>query len=166
MNVYFAKFIKALHIINKEGISTFLKLLKVKLFKNNDAMFNIEESNFNSSSNTLFLRRLSFSQLSKFLHRRMQYNTFILSLSHNDYTKSVGGVQLKINDEQVAANKSGVGYLHIYPRFSRPTLVFGDEPFFLGINLDGKAIGYIEGNFLLQAAGSRACIRACTASSR
>lgn len=65
-----------------------------------------------------------------------------LSVSHDRYTHSVGGVQILVSDEQLAFNARGQAYLHIAPRTPRLSLAPGDEaPFYLHATLDGAYVG-------------------------
>jgi len=89
-------------------------------------------------------------QLIKKVEEHLVNEDFIISISHDNYVESTGGVQIKISDEQATYNNNGISYLHIYPYRPSPFLAFEDKPFYLGINCDGKNIGISEGEgFLL-----------------
>jgi hypothetical protein len=79
---------------------------------------------------------------------------WIISLSHDDYRVSVGGVQHCINLEQLAAHRKGWRYLHIFPLDSRPLLVEEAEwrNLRFGVNVDGKYAGVTRGEQLLTIA--------------
>ena len=88
-------------------------------------------------------------QLSKKLLECLASNEYVISLSHDDYTRIVGGVQLVVNDEQVTYNERGIDYLHIYPFITNPRLLRNHESFVIGINCNGKSIGALNsGDFL------------------
>lgn len=57
------------------------------------------------------------------LVERLSRHPLIVSVSHDDYTRSVGGIQNCINMEAQAAAEAGIDYLHLYPRTSRSWLV-------------------------------------------
>jgi hypothetical protein len=62
----------------------------------------------------------------------------VLSVSHDRYTRSVGGVQILVSDEQLAFNARGVAYLHIAPETPRLALAPAAEtPFCIQATLDG-----------------------------
>ena len=65
-----------------------------------------------------------------------------VSVSHDRYTQSIGGVQILIADEQAASNDRNETYLHIAPITARLMLAPpGDEPFPLHITINGAYIG-------------------------
>lgn len=76
---------------------------------------------------------------------------WIVSLSHDDYRVSVGGVQHCINLEQLAAQRNGWRYLHIFPLDSRPLLAEDADwqNLRFGVNVDGKHVGVARGLKLL-----------------
>jgi glycosyltransferase involved in cell wall biosynthesis len=96
-------------------------------------------------------RRIYADSLAERLHERMLGSTYILALSHDDYPRNVGGVQIRLSDEQETCNRKGISYLHLYPFAYSPTLVYGDAPFIVGVNLDGESIGTAEGEDVITA---------------
>ncbi len=75
-------------------------------------------------------------------------NEYIISISHTNYTQNVGGVEIRIMDEQKAYNKGDIDYLHIYPILARhPEL--GNELRYFGINCNGDGIGVTDREGLL-----------------
>jgi hypothetical protein len=75
-----------------------------------------------------------------------------VSVSHDRYTESVGGVQILVADEQAAFNRRNETYLHIAPAVARPTLAPpGAEPFLLHLTIDGAYIGLADHDHLTQA---------------
>ncbi len=67
----------------------------------------------------------------------------IISMSHDEYTLNVGGIQNCLGDEQRAANFVGVSYLHLAP--TSPSLyLWPDTPpsARITITVDGERIGH------------------------
>lgn len=78
---------------------------------------------------------------------------FVVSVSHDDYALSLGGVQNIIGDECAEFRKRGVCYLHLCP--TRPMRWLADassgDDFVFALRLDGKALGRANFTTLLQA---------------
>jgi hypothetical protein len=53
----------------------------------------------------------------------------------------------------LALNARGISYLHIYPYNQKLTLAREDEPFYLGINCDGKKVGVSDRDQFMAALG-------------
>lgn len=152
MKRQFAKASRALYIVQTEGFGAFLKRLRSRLIKNKyDGLTGSMELEVGHAARTPLLRKLSLPTLTRILERRLQGHGLILALSQDDYTKNVGGVQLRIMDEQIAVNDHGVNYLHVYPCVPKNILVFDEGPFIVGARLDGKAIGFADGDVFLTA---------------
>ncbi len=67
----------------------------------------------------------------------------ILSLSHDDYARNYGGVQLVIGDEQAAFSRIGWRYLHVSPAIPLPMLA-NPQPagdFAVSLRIDAEWIG-------------------------
>ena len=65
-----------------------------------------------------------------------------VSVSHDRYTQSVGGVQILVADEQAAFNARDEVYLHIAPVVPRLILVPREEQsFLLDLTINGEYIG-------------------------
>ena len=65
-----------------------------------------------------------------------------VSVSHDRYTRNIGGVQILVSDEQLAFNARGEAYLHIAPAVPRLTLApEGASPFYVHATLDGAYVG-------------------------
>jgi len=65
----------------------------------------------------------------------------VLSVSHDRYTRSVGGVQIVVSDEQLAFSARDVAYLHIAPETPRLALAPAAEaPFCIQLTLDGAYV--------------------------
>ncbi|MBV8474838.1 MAG: hypothetical protein JO107_01255 [Hyphomicrobiales bacterium] len=70
----------------------------------------------------------------------------VVSLSHDEYTKNVGGVQIRVSDEQSAINQAGAAYIHFAP--ARPVLHVRDDKDFdalaLALTIDGTSVGAVR----------------------
>lgn len=93
---------------------------------------------------------LMASKLRALLQKRLK-NKFHLALSHDDYLTVTGGVQVYVFDEQKAALSNGDSYLHIYPFKKTGTTRPERAILYLGLNLDGQALGCTESAELLDA---------------
>ncbi|MDP9932886.1 hypothetical protein [Variovorax paradoxus] len=81
-----------------------------------------------------------------------EHDQVVISVSHDDYATSAGGIQNIIGDECKAFRARGVGYLHLCP--VRPMRGLADasaEDFSFALRLDGMAIGRTSGLALRQA---------------
>jgi hypothetical protein len=78
-----------------------------------------------------------------------------LTFSHDDYTAHLGGVQLCLRREAVAAARSGRDHLHLFPAEPWPVLR-AKEPSLLGVVWNGKAVGAWPAAALAQALKGRA----------
>ncbi len=75
-----------------------------------------------------------------------------VSISHDRYTDSIGGVQILVADEQAAFNRQNETYLHLAPAVARLMLAPGaEEPFLLHLTIDGGYIGLTSYDDLIQA---------------
>jgi hypothetical protein len=75
-----------------------------------------------------------------------------LSISHDRYTESVGGVQILVADEQAAFNRQNETYLHLAPAAARLMLApAGETPFLLHLTIDGGYIGLTTYDDMAQA---------------
>ncbi len=80
---------------------------------------------------------------------RLKSLPFSLALSQDDYVHVVGGVQLKLADQQREMNLHGQAYLHLSPYLVRNTLDFSDQPGVMRLTLDGQFLGYVDDETLL-----------------
>ncbi|MGJ3703233.1 hypothetical protein [Variovorax sp. AFSI2.2] len=77
---------------------------------------------------------------------------FVISVSHDDYALSVGGIQNIIGDELAEFRDRGIGYLHLCS--ARPIRWLADassDDFVFALRLDGEALGRANGVTLQQA---------------
>ncbi|WP_213460652.1 hypothetical protein [Thiocapsa sp.] len=67
----------------------------------------------------------------------------ILSLSHDDYARNYGGVQLVIGDEQATFSRTGWRYLHVSPAIPLPMLADPEpaDDFAVSLRIDTKWTG-------------------------
>lgn len=79
----------------------------------------------------------------------------VLSVSHDDYTRNVGGIQLCLALEQKAFNDAGALYLHLSPWQPLPVLAGNrTERIALRVICDGEELGSVLGNELVGVVGS------------
>ncbi len=78
---------------------------------------------------------------------------FVVSLSHDNYLESVGGVQICLCDEQRWFNENRIGYVHIFPTNARPTLARPEEEFYVSMNCDGQWLAACPADTALEALG-------------
>lgn len=74
---------------------------------------------------------------------------FVLALSQDNYLSVVGGVQLKLADQQRELNEQGMAFLHLSPYLVRSTLDFSDQSGVMRLNLDGQFLGFVDDETLL-----------------
>lgn len=66
---------------------------------------------------------------------------FALTVSHDDFSRHVGGVQLRIRGEAEAYRAAGLRHLHLFPGHGVLQTVAGGDPV-LGILVDGRLLGH------------------------
>ncbi len=94
---------------------------------------------------------LDVEELTRLLSARLPCERLVVSLSHDAYTREVGGIQILIADEQVRFVADGAAYLHLAPVLPRLTLVRDGVPNPLRGTLDGAELGCFEASVLLNA---------------
>jgi len=67
---------------------------------------------------------------------------FSLAISQDDYLNIVGGVQLKLLNQQRQMNNEGLAFLHLSPYSPRTSLDFSQQEGIVRINLDGEFLGF------------------------
>lgn len=72
-----------------------------------------------------------------------------LTVSHDDFTANLGGVQLCLQREAAAAAEEGFDHLHLYPVNSRPMLRTGSEAEPLGVVWNGRTLGAFAADTVL-----------------
>ena len=83
-------------------------------------------------------------------------STMVVSVSHDDYPRAVGGVQALIGQEQSDFNARGVCYLHLSPERARGRLSGpADGVNFLRLIVDKTTIGYADPATLVAALSAK-----------
>lgn len=78
-----------------------------------------------------------------------------LTVSHDDYTANLGGVQLCLQREAAAAEAEGFDHLHLFPLHSRPMLRRPGEASPLGVIWNGRTLGGFEPQVVAGAVAAR-----------
>ncbi len=79
-------------------------------------------------------------------------SALVLSVSHDPYTRVVGGTQIFIADEEARFRAEGAVYLHVSPVVPRLRLASAaDGPLFLRLTLDGTEVGHLDAPALATA---------------
>ncbi|MFE1600875.1 hypothetical protein [Methylobacterium sp. ID0610] len=81
---------------------------------------------------------------------------FVIGLSHDEYTRTYGGVQICIGQEQSEANARGLSYVHIAP--ARPVLAFRhdqDSDDLVTLTVDGERVGHARHDDVIASLGGR-----------
>jgi hypothetical protein len=89
---------------------------------------------------------ISAAQLTTWLDKiRKKHRTgLVVSLSHDCYTRVIGGTQIFISDEQKRFNAKGCGYIHLSPRLARLSLAPKSTRFQVRIVADGEYVGLLD----------------------
>jgi len=146
---------KALRIIKEQGLSALLDRMKSKVDPARDFDFT-QRSALSSSTpkegKAIFVGRiLNKNQLVAKIQAGLPGQRTRLSFSHDDYLSSVGGLQIRVADEQEQVNLAGNNYLHIFPYGASLTLTKFDLNSIIGINLNGKRIGFTNPNTFVES---------------
>lgn len=72
---------------------------------------------------------------------RTGFRDLYLTVSHDDYRKNVGGVQLCLQQEAAQMASRGVDHLHLFPARFWPVVRPADQPGKLGVVLNDKLLG-------------------------
>ena len=68
----------------------------------------------------------------------------VISISHDDFTESLGGAQITIADEMQALVQAGFAYLHLCPSQPLPMLAPpGADDLLLRVRLSGRSLGVV-----------------------
>lgn len=97
---------------------------------------------------------ITLEKLSTLIKAAIVQNRLLLSISHDDYKMTFGGVQNLIEDEQLAFARHGWTYLHISPTVY-PVALADDvtaDMFVVSLRLNGKLIGRVPFSYLLELA--------------
>ncbi len=158
VEIFFIKVQKTFHILKEEGFKTLISRIKTKANIRSRST-SIQPDSFSdhiiTESKAIFIGKiLSKEKIQSKIVSLLADSKIRIAFSHDNYLENVGGLQLKIADEQLAVNRSGKGYLHIFPYGAGLSLVEFNEDSVIGINLNGEWVGYthpqILTNFLLE----------------
>ena len=145
---------KAWHILKNQGVKALLNRLKSKTNLRTSLTSEWLTTNptaAKTDAKAIFIgKTLSKEKLSSKMTSQLLGSEIRIALSHDNYLDNVGGLQLKIADEQLETNRSGKGFLHIFPYGAGLTLVEFDPESVVGINLNGNWIGYTHPQTLLE----------------
>lgn len=81
--------------------------------------------------------------------RRLAGYQLIVSISHDDYNRNIGGVQSCIKIEEKAVRDAGADYLHLHPTTNRAWLAPSDKDPVFGVTVNGEHVGSVEAGDLL-----------------
>lgn len=86
-----------------------------------------------------------YKTLAEAIAEKLQYQQFVITFSHDDYLKSIGGIQLYLQDEQNALLDNEISYIQLFPTIHRPFELSPDPlDFQLTIQVDGHKIGSVK----------------------
>lgn len=85
---------------------------------------------------------------------RLADKPHVFSISHDDYTRNVGGIQNCIAIEEREVRKAGSHYVHVWPKIHRTWLAPSFEELVLGLAVDGAVHGTFRARDLLDAIGT------------
>lgn len=143
---------KALSILIEKGPKALIEAYKERRRTQKSIVLNAQKPLKKKTYDTKVVkyrgRTLSREKLCQHLSALNQ--CVVLALSQDNYIDVNGGVQLTIGKEAQKFLFDKKSFLHIFPHWARTTLDFSDGAAWYGISLDGKLLGYIEENVLLE----------------
>lgn len=71
------------------------------------------------------------------------FSNLIMAISHDNFIENIGGVQSVLNFEKQGLIKAGFDQLHIFPKIPIDRIGKVDNNLIVGINFNGKFLGYI-----------------------
>jgi glycosyltransferase involved in cell wall biosynthesis len=144
---------KALHILKKQGVNALIARIKTKAniqTSRTSRQLNAKSTQAITDTKAIFIGRIfSKEKLESRLTSALQGSVIRIAFSHDNYLENVGGLQLKIADEQLEVNRSGKDYLHIFPYGAGLTLTEFNDDSVIGINLNGGWVGYTHPQILI-----------------
>ena len=78
-----------------------------------------------------------------------------VTVSHDDFTAHLGGVQLCLQRESAAANAAGRDHLHLYPMAAWPTVRAADPELATGVLWNGRDLGGFTASQIVAALQAR-----------
>jgi glycosyltransferase involved in cell wall biosynthesis len=151
--LFMRRFKKSLKVLSEEGPRELIKRIKVVMrsyWRNELPTKTLKTLEYDTSPVHFIGRKLNQEGLERALGK-LREKPFVLAFSQDNYLKVIGGVQLKIADQQREMNDKGLSYLHLSPFKARTTLDFSNKPGVMNLNLDGQFVGYIDDETLLSA---------------
>jgi hypothetical protein len=85
--------------------------------------------------------------------------SLFITVSHDAYVDSVGGVQLCLKREAAALAEGGWSHLHLYPAVPSPVSDFETLDPVMGVVIDGQVFGAVFARESMQWAGPKAFIQ-------
>ena len=150
---FLIKIQKAVHILKTQGLEALISRLRTKTNirpVRTSRQLNAKSTQAITDTKAIFIGRiLTKEKLESKMTSALQGSVIRIAFSHDNYLENVGGVQLKIADEQLEANRSGKGYLHIFPYGAGLALVEFNDDSVIGINLNGEWVGYTRPQILI-----------------
>lgn len=159
VELFLIKAQKALHILRKEGVTALVSRVKTKTnIRVNRASKpdNAESIQAITDAKAIFIGKiLRKEKLHLKLASALIGSDINISFSHDNYLENIGGLQLKIADEQLEVNRTGKGYLHIFPYGASISLVDFNDDSVIGVNLNGLWVGYTRPQILIDYLSER-----------
>ena len=85
-----------------------------------------------------------------------------VSISHDDFTANLGGVQLCLTREAKAMRAAGVTHIHLYPAAPGLVIDFERERPLVGVLVNGKRVGLFSAETLMEQMGPLAAGKSLT----
>lgn len=150
---FLIKIQKAVHILKTQGLEALISRLRTKTNIRpikTSRQLNAKSAQAITEAKAIFVGRiLTKEKLESKMNSVLQRSVIRIAFSHDNYLENVGGLQLKIADEQLEVNRSGKGYLHIFPYGAGLSLMEFNEDSVIGINLNGEWVGYTHPKILI-----------------
>jgi glycosyltransferase involved in cell wall biosynthesis len=139
---------KAFNIFRQEGFKGFiLSIKKYNLRKKGKDDFSYGMSSFNNvydSSPVKFKgKKISVVKFLTMLDK-LTFKSIVIAISQDDYLRVVGGIQVKLIDQQMKLNSDSVAFLHLSPYKNRESLDHSGLPGIMRINFNGKFLGFAD----------------------
>ena len=150
---FLIKIQKAVHILKTQGLEALISRLRTKTNirpSRASRQLNAKSTPAITDTKAIFVGRiLNKEKLESKMTSALQGSVIRIAFSHDNYLENVGGLQLKIADEQLEVNRSGKGFLHIFPYGAGLSLVEFNDDSVIGINMNGEWVGYTRPQILI-----------------
>lgn len=144
---------KALHILKKQGMNALIAKIRSKTSTQASSSAGQRDTRSTqpiTDAKPIFVGRiLGKEKLQVGITSHLKGSDIRVAFSHDNYLESVGGLQLKIADEQLKVNGAGKDFLQVFVFGATMTLSEFDEDSLIGVNLNGKWVGYTRPQFLV-----------------